>query len=87
MGVRRKPQAKWKSKGGDPHINLCLTVLLAAKRDTTQMWQDFIKEYKMTGQNYWGFDTAQWVCWWWKRDLAGKIIYGDTEPKEAPSRF
>lgn len=87
MEIKGRIQARWKAREGDPHINLCIAVLKEAKRQNTQMWQDFVEEYEMTGENCDGFDVSQWVSGWWSRDLAGKIIYGETEPKEAPSKF
>ena len=75
MPQRGKYHKPYKLQGGrhstgDPHTNLCLEVLLEAKKFNTEMWRDYVKDHNMSNLNKNSFEIALWVAHWWKRYLA-----------------
>ena len=58
---------------GDPHVNLCLAVLMYAKKDCEKgtyrwykydLWYDYLEEFKDPGNNVSVDDIAEWVGEW-----------------------
>lgn len=59
--------------GGTPDVNLCLTVLVLAKKGDSKMWKDFVVECEPDRKHIDAVDIAEWVGTWFHDNISDKV--------------